>query len=116
MSLHITPAMLETAYELLRTTPPFRGWHLPLADDVTFHVVATPRMFADHSMEAGVHCIRVSQRKHGHLSTLLATLAHEMIHMREAMLKTPPRVAHGKTFHRLAAQVCKFHGFDPGSF
>jgi len=34
MTLPLTPATLTAAYEFLRTTPPFKGWKLPHADEV----------------------------------------------------------------------------------
>jgi len=116
MSIHLTPDILEQAYELLRATPPFRGWKLPPADDLTFHVIATNSPAADHYCIEGVHTIRISHKRHKTLRTLIETMAHEMVHMREAQMKTRADVEHGKVFHRLADQVCRAHGFDRGMF
>lgn len=108
--LHLTPEILERSYELLRATRPFSAWRLPEADDVEFHVLRTRRVHGDCSREAGGFVVRISQA-HSYLPSLLATMAHEMCHMRAV-----PDVSHGSAFKKLAAQVCKFHGFDPGSF
>lgn len=116
MQIHLTPDILEAAYNLLRQTRPFRGWKLPDGEEVAFHVVATDRVYADHHVGRDGHCIRVSQRRHYQLATLLQTMAHEMCHMREVQLKVRNDIAHGRVFQQLKAQVCRFHGFDPGMF
>ena len=54
MALRLTPEIIEGSYEFLRTTPPFRGWNLPHADEVTFVV-------SRHKMHVGYH--RGSRRK-----------------------------------------------------
>ena len=116
MSLHITPAMCEATYELLRATPPFRGWHLPHADDVVFKIVADRGLYGSHWYDPAGHEVRISYRNIKQVGTLVRVMAHEMCHMREVRLKARSDVAHGALFRRLATQVCKFHGFDPGSF
>lgn len=114
MTLHLTPAMLESTYELLRVTPPFRGWKLPEADDVAFSVTRARDRFADYEF-CRTHHIRVSQYKQRQLGTLLATMAHEMCHMRQKLTRCRDQ-DHGTAFHALADQVCKYHGFDRGAF
>jgi SprT-like family len=116
MKLAITPAMLEATYELLRTTPPFKGWKLPPAEEVAFLILRTKRQFADHTCENGGHIIRVSQTRHKTIRTLIETMAHEMVHMRETQLGVRKDIAHGAEFKKLAKIVCSYHGFDPGTF
>lgn len=114
--LHLSPAMLECAYELLRTTRPFSGWKLPPADEVEFHIQRTRKQFADCEVVNGTPIIRVSAAKHAQLGTLLATMAHEMIHLYEFYTLPAKEVRHGATFNKHADRVCKIHGFDRGSF
>lgn len=113
--LHLTPEMVEAAYELLRATRPFRRWRLPPADEVEFHI----RHFAHHADCAkhvsGRFTIRVSSRLHGRLDHLVETVAHEMVHIQQDHV-APREGSHGRAFHRLAAQVCRHHGFDPQRF
>jgi hypothetical protein len=116
VSLHITPAMCETAYELLRTTPPFRGWHLPHADEVRFKISGDLWAYGSHWHDPKGHEIRISYRNIKQLGTLTRVMAHEMCHMREVQLKSRSDVMHGRTFQRLKAQVCKWHHFDIGAF
>jgi hypothetical protein len=114
MSLSLTPDMLAGAYEFLRTTEPFKAWRLPHADEVGFAVVRDPAMFADFGVENGVPVIRVSEARNGHSATLLATMAHEMCHLRQEM--TGDRGHHTAGFKRMAARVCRVHGFDLKTF
>lgn len=103
--------MLESAYELLRTTPPFRNWRLPAVDEVAFHVTRFAHD-ADCHYDGMNFTIRISDHKHATLRELLETMAHEMCHMRYPNDKAH----HGRLFKRLAAQTCRHHGFDPTTF
>ena len=110
--MHLTPAIMEGAYNLLLTTPPFKGWKLPPSDEVVFIVLRTDRHSAAHSKDAkGRHTIRLSHRKHATLASVIATVAHEMAHMRDTS-----KAHHGAQWHRLADRICKIHGFDRGQF
>lgn len=113
--LSITPEIIESAYEFLRTTLPFRRWKLPPADDIEFRVVRDPTIYGSY-IEESSHIIAISDRLVGHTTTLLATLAHEMIHLYQAIRGTGGKNQHGVEFRKFAAQVCKAHGFDPKAF
>lgn len=114
MTLRLTPDMLAAAYDFLRTTEPFRRWDLPESDELGFHVVRYIGLSADFGIREGVPCIRASEVNNGHTVTLLASLAHEMIHLRQHL--TGDREHHGPRFRRMAARVCTVHGFDPKIF
>jgi predicted SprT family Zn-dependent metalloprotease len=58
--------------------------------------------------------IRVSEARNGHTATLLATMAHEMCHLRQEMLGD--RGHHTARFRRMAERVCRVHGFDIKTF
>src|SRR3990167_7488256 len=110
MSLPLTPALLEAAYEYLRATPPFRAWHLPPATGVKFVVTKHRDREGDHGVEGGVDILRVSSNVIGHTNSLLQVIGHEMIHMRQAVQKV--RSNHNADFHRMARRACKYHGWD----
>lgn len=116
MSLHLTPAMLESAYELLRQTPPFRRWKLPHPDDLEFR--ATPLVDNDQGelrkKSDGSYCITVNPNRHKTLWATIMTLAHEMAHIRQEQLGR--RDHHGASFQKLADQICAHHVFDRGQF
>lgn len=112
MTLALTPHMLEAAYELLRTTPPFRGWKLPPADDVEFRVKAIP-----HQGEFFPPArIVISAQRVGTLDRLAVVMAHEMVHFRLQLVGSTDKEDHGPDFQRCAARVCRHHLFDPKEF
>jgi hypothetical protein len=116
MTLHLTPEILVQAYELLRATPPFKRWKLPHADEVEFRVA---KLSEPHSAEytfsnTVAHRITVCPVENDTLAELLCAMAHEMTHMRQYAGRPGP--SHGPTFKRLAAQVCRVHGFDEATF
>jgi len=119
MSLPLTPDILRAAYEFMRATPPFRSWKLPVGSAVEFHVLRTKQFEGDHTVycRTNEHVIRVSAGKIGHANSLLAVMGHEMIHMKQETDKTcTPNTVHNRAFHRTAAIVCRYHGFDPQLF
>lgn len=117
MTLPLHPDMLASAYDYLRTTPPFRGWRLPDSDDVIFKVANSNTHFGWYDRKKGQHTLAVSRKAVGHTVTLMASMAHEAIHLHQAIagLETPG-TQHNANFKKLAKQVCKYHGFDPNEF
>lgn len=81
---------------------------------IIFQGMSDPTMFADFGIENGIAVIRVSEAKNGHTATLLATMAHEMCHLRQA--RVGDRGLHSVGFRRMAARVCRAHGFDLKTF
>ena len=119
MSLPLTPALLRAAYEYLRATPPFRGWGMPTGSAVKFQVLRTKDRHGDHYGFVGQpgHVIRISAGRIGRTHSLMEVMAHEMIHARQQERKTyTANTQHNAEFHKLAAVVCKVHGFEPKLF
>lgn len=107
MTLHISPEMLEAAYLLIKTAPPFKRWKLPHPDHVEFRVTRDKDCYGWHQeLDEDHHVIAISALRVGHLSTLLETMAHEMVHMHVGG-------THGKEFSKAARQAAKNCGFDP---
>jgi hypothetical protein len=105
--MHITPAIVEAVYELNRATPPFSRWKLLEPDDIAFSVTASKDYRGLYQLSAaGQHSISISSVYVGQIETLRCVVAHEMIHLRQAL--------RGKW--RLARLVCHHHGFDPKAF
>lgn len=119
MSLRLTPRNLEAAYEYLRGTAPFNKWRLPEADEVEFHVRPLTEAMGDHlaSWRGKPHRIRICSNRCGKTMDLITTMAHEMTHLyqRQTDIKRWSS-GHGPKFKRLAARVCRAHGFDPKVF
>lgn len=117
MTLQLTPDMLAAAYDFLRTTPPFKGWRLPESDELGFHVVRDPKIAADFKVaDNGLMTIRLNASEHGHTTTLLMTVGHEMIHVFQHLKKLDGRVEHNTDFKMRAKRVCAIHGWDDAVF
>lgn len=117
MTLKLTPDILAAAYAYLNSTEPFVKWNLLDAEDVTFKVVKSRIDHAWLRSRHGKFTIAISGVTVGHTMSLMATMAHEMVHLHETLAKlTPSNVQHGAAFKRLAKQVCRHHGFDPKTF
>jgi hypothetical protein len=111
--IEVTPATMIAAYELLRTTQPFLAWKLPDAGEVEFAVIRGRHIYGDCDGEK----IRVSRGKHGQLQTLLATVAHEMIHLHQMRNRLETKnTEHNADWHARARRVCRAHGFDIKAF
>ncbi len=58
----------------------------------------------------------MSERMVSHTATMLALLAHEMVHLRDRLQYGLNGVHHGSRFKRVIGQVSRVHGFDPHWF
>lgn len=109
--MHLTPGILEAAYEYLRATPPFNRWKLPDPDTLVFRVMKTRHPAECALWDDGRWSIDVSTEGQSHTATLLEAVAHEMCHLHQGLRKMPLR--HNAEFRRMVKQVCREHGFDP---
>jgi SprT-like family len=118
--LHLTPECLETAYEYLRATLPFRRMNLPHADNLIFRVMGARDRFGHFrgriKTTPELNEIGVSIRVVKSTDLLMATMAHEMIHLYQHENGSCTKSAHNAEFGRIAARVCRIHGFDHESF
>ena len=110
----LTPKSLESCYEFLRTMPPFRRWKLPSGAAVKFKVTHHKDRYGHCDYGAGKHTISISTGKVGRIASLVETMAHEIIHVH--LDRSGVRAEHGADFKRLAAIVCRLHGFDEKQF
>lgn len=115
--MQLTPDLLAAAYDLLRHSAPFDKWNLPEPEDVRFVVLRTTKLFGDYRKDPG-RIIRLSSRRHTRLTGVLATMAHEMLHLHLGEIgcaKDSHR--HGPAFRLLAGEVCASHpDFDASVF
>jgi len=120
MCLTLTPEVLASAYGYLIATTPFSAWNLPDPEDVRFKVSKSRKAFAQYIWDGDSHAIEVSASLVGHTETLMATMAHEIIHLHLRLTGMESRSrdpnVHNAAFRKLAAIACKVHGFDPKSF
>ncbi len=113
----LTPESLRAAYDFLCATPPFSKWNLPDGEEVIFRVCRAPKVCGWYGIIKEKHVIAISRRCISHTSNLMATMAHEMIHLhqREAKIETPG-AEHNRAFLKLAERVCRIHGWDSKLF
>lgn len=120
MTFKITPEILEATYTFLRATPPFSGMRLPEADDVEFCVSRRNDEFGRYQWTGTQHHISISELTVGSTSTLLQTMAHEMVHLtlEQDGLESyrGGKNTHNKHFRARAARICKVHGWDAKAF
>lgn len=116
MTLPLTSSILEAAYELIRATPPFDGWNLPDGDEIVFKVTRSNRHMGEYYFRNGKHHIAASSNIVGHTHTLIALIAHEAVHLHQKLACMETKGQHNAAFKKLAARVCKIHGFDPKVF
>lgn len=109
--LPLTPAILCAAYNYLNETAPFHRWNLPDGDDVHFSLCRSKHVRGWYWFKNGRHYIRISSGCIATTGSLMATMAHEMVHLHEQATKCNTG-EHTAAFHKWAAQVCKVHGFD----
>ena len=120
--LRLTPELLVQAYEYLRVSPPFNRWGLPHADAVSFRVLGARDRFGHfrgrHRRargQDGFSEIAISAQLVRSSDMLIATMAHEMIHLYQDE-NGAARGHHNPEFRRLAKRVCAVHGFDVSEF
>lgn len=115
MTLILTPSLLKASYDLLVETQPFCKWNLPDSEDIRHVVSNYKREFGRVDICGKKISILYSRHMIGHLVTLLATTAHEMIHIHQHMMGV--EVDHGTAFKKWSAEVCRHHrDFDPMCF
>jgi len=119
--LILTVPAIKAAYDYLDETAPFVGWNLPDSDSITFGIASDRTLFGWYTAEG-----RRPRRRYGiwiskfnvvQTETLIATMAHEMLHIHQDQTGQSKRSnEHNRAFHRDAELICAIHGFDPGRF
>lgn len=120
MSFSLTPKRLMAVYDCLRSFPPFSGWNLPESKDVyQFKVTRHIERYGHYERLKGTdkHIIAVSSKNIGHFDSLVQVMAHEMIHLHQAITKTETaNTVHNAAFRRLARSVCRNFHWDEKKF
>ena len=117
MSLPLTRDILRAAYAYLAETPPFNRWNMPDAEDIEFRVSRSNDTCGTYEKVKGKHVIGASSALIGWTNSLMALVAHEMVHLHQNHSgMESPHAEHNAAFHKLAKRVCDVHGFDPKLF
>jgi len=113
VTLPLTPEILSAAYDLVKACPPFSRWNLPESEDIIFRVIKDPSRRGFYRRDRlNRHSISISASCIGFVESLVETMAHEMIHLHEALIGLETAAQHGKAWNKFADQVCKSMGFD----
>jgi hypothetical protein len=119
MTLRLTPMNLARAYEYLRATSPLDELNLPPASKVKFSVKRYRDRFSHmqgYRRSTEVE-IAISERLVGSTFMLMASMAHEQIHLYQHINRSEtPKTQHNAEFDEIADRVCIAHGFDRKSF
>ena len=116
--IRLTPETLAAAYDFLCTLPPYDGWNLPSSDDIKFIVTRSRTVYGsvDHFADGAI-TVNISGHLCKRIALLLATMAHELVHVHQFSACIMGRNRHDKTFQLLADEVCKHHpDFDRAVF
>jgi hypothetical protein len=117
--LKLTPEFTRGIYILLKYGPVFSKFNLPAAAAVKFRVTrAKDRCgYYQYLPATGRHEIGLDQPYCASLEHATETMAHEMIHLYQAVNKSESRKAdHNVEFHRIAKRVCAAYGFPLSRF
>ena len=112
MPIPLTAEMLAHAYDYLACQPPFSKWNLPPSEDVKFSISKNKYRFAHYQMIGGEHHIVLSSRFVGRHELLIATVAHEIIHLHMEASCISQKNPHDSAWHKYADRICKIHEFD----
>lgn len=117
MTFPLHPDHLEAIYECLRALPPFNRWKLPHGEDVLFRTADRRDVQGEYFRRpSGDHEIMVSLACCGHFDTVVRVVAHEMIHMAQAISGHDSVANHNADFNRKARRVARMYGWDPKAF
>lgn len=114
--MHLTPEIMELAYNYLKSPAALKKWGLPDADDLEFRVSHSNTFYGRaHYPKRGPMWIEISARLVVTTHQLMTSLAHEMCHIKQAVEseRRGAKVAfgHGKDFDKLVHEICSPHGF-----
>lgn len=115
MSFPLDPRHVAAMYDCLRALPPFDKWKLPESDEIEFRTPARADVFGEF-LDGEPRIITISSARHSHTFTVMLTLAHEMIHLKQALEKTDNKNQHNADFKKLAKRVCSLNGWDYKAF
>lgn len=113
--LDITPEQCAAVYDMLRTMPPFNTAKLPESDAIEWRCTHRQDIHGEF-VEYDPHIITISTAKTGHLSTLISTVAHEMVHLWQTIDNTRNKAQHNADWYSKSRKVCKSLGLDPKAF
>lgn len=114
MRVKPTKKTLRATYEMLRTLAPFNEMGLPPARHVRFITGRKGAYWGRYWFWRRAHTIWIYEHKT--VTGMVATMAHEMLHLYQDMTETDSTEEHNKAFRRLARITCYGLGIEVGGF
>ena len=111
--MKLTPSIIRNLYTAIYCMKPFHRWPMPLPEQIKF-VIDQDEAMGSYLYDDGEdyeHVITISEKKCGHLSTVIRVLAHECVHM--SRWKTQKWSHHDAEFRRRTKVISDELGFDP---
>ena len=112
--MKLTPAIIRNLYTAIYCMHPFSRWPMPLPEQIKFIIDSDPETMGTYLYDDGEnyeHIITISDKKCGHLSTVIRVLIHECVHM--SRWKTQKWSHHDAEFRRRTKVISDDLGFDP---
>lgn len=112
--MKITPRILECIYLMLASTEVFAKWDMPPSELIKFEIVDDYSVMATYQYDESEkypHVISISKARCGHLSTLISSMAHEMVHC--SRWESGKWTLHDSVFKSRKMKVARSLGIDP---
>ncbi len=110
-----TTSNIAATYRLLQLLPPFDRLTLPAADEVIFEELpGVALVWGIYDTVNGRHRIRIAQ--HYTLTGFIATIAHEMLHLHQAVTGKDTADEHNQAFRRLVRKAVSSLALECGGF
>ncbi len=109
--MRLTRKILRASYDFLCQLPPYNRMRLPPSSKLRFVVSKRTDILGEYLSDPPT--ISVSLHSHEHVITVLKTVAHEMIHAHQDMVKKDSILEHNAAFKKTARRVASLLGFDP---
>lgn len=105
----VTETSILACYQFLRKLHPFCDWDLPAKIECA--AIDDAQCYGEFIEQREINISRATVWE---MSSLVRTMAHEMVHLRQSMLGKPPD--HDKLFYKLAKEVCLHFGWRHEEF
>jgi len=117
---NIQPNQMALAYDLIVNLEPFCNWakeeggtNFPHSDEIEFRIIGDRRAFAwKLSKLNGTHVIAYSHTAPAQVHYFVMYMAHEIIHLYQAINGLENKSQHNSDFRARAEEVCAIHGYD----
>lgn len=112
--LALTEKQLRSVYACIAHLPPYNKWRMPDEYRVDFFVSRSNRVFGHYDSDP--HQIAISRVQCQNFGDVIATMAHEMLHLKMERDGDPDHSEHKGKWPEMVALVCECFGWDKETF